>query len=161
MKIKTLAALVLVAAGAAGSIAGPARAQLLDNLKGAAGNYGGRTSGLSSEGGMSSGVGMSSGGMGGLSMPSVNSASSSNIGGVLQYCIRNKYLGGGKAGSVKSGLMSKLGSQTGDRQFAAGNRGQLETGPGQSYGLGGGGGIKGRVTDKVCGMVLQHAKSLI
>ncbi len=152
MKIKTLAALALLAAGGVAVNAGPARAQLLDSLKGAAGNYGGHTSGMSS-----GGLG---GGLGGLSTPSVNSASSSNIGGVLQYCIRNKYLGGGEASSVKSGLMGKLGGETRDSQFAAGNRGQLETGSGQSYGLGGGG-IKGRVTDKVCGMVLQHAKSMI
>ena len=148
MKIKTMAAVALLSAGAAGSIAVPARAQLLDSLKGAAGSYGGHGSALST------------GGLGGLSMPSVDSASSSNIGGVLQFCVRNKYLGGGEASSVKSGLMAKLGGETKGSQFAAGNRGQLETGSGQSYGLGGGG-IKARVTDKVCGMVLQHAKSLI
>nr|WP_321986869.1 DUF2501 domain-containing protein [uncultured Lichenicoccus sp.] len=154
MKIKNLAGVMLVGLAMAGGRPAPARAQLLDNLKGTAGNYGGHSSGLASGGG---GLG---GGMGGMSLPSVNSASSSNIGGVLQYCIRNKYLGGSQANSVKSGLMGKLGGETKDRQFAAGNRGQLETGSGQSFGLGGGG-IKGRVTDKVCGMVLQHAKSMI
>jgi Protein of unknown function (DUF2501) len=130
----------------------PARAQFMDQLKGAVGS---EKSG--SSGSMLGGLG----GAGG--MPSMGQAAPSNVAGVLQYCIKNKYLGGGGASSVKDSLMSKVtgsGKGTNDSGFQEGSRGMLQTGNGQSYGLGGGG-IKDQITQKVCDQVLQHAKSLL
>jgi hypothetical protein len=127
----------------------PARAQLLDQLKGAA-------RGGASGGGALSGLG------GGL--PSVTQASPGNTAGVLQYCVRNNYVSGDAASSVKDSLMSKVtgsGRGTNDTGFKAGNAGVLDTGNGQSYNLGGGGGVKEQLTHKVCDQVLQHAKSLL
>ena len=126
----------------------PARAQLMDQLKGAVG---------SGQGGGALGA---LGGAGG--MPSVGHTGLSNTAGVLQYCIQNKYVGGG-ASSIKDSLMSKVtgsGKSDNDSGFQEGSRGLLQTGNGQSYGLGGGG-IKAQITQKICDQVLQHAKSLL
>jgi hypothetical protein len=130
----------------------PARAQFMDQLKGAVGG---------SQSGTSSGALGALGGAGGL--PSVGQAGASNTAGVLQYCIQNKYLGSGGASSVKDSLMSKVtgsGKSTNDSGFQQGSQGLLHTGNGQSYGLGGDG-IKAQITKKVCDEVLQHAKSLL
>jgi Protein of unknown function (DUF2501) len=128
--------------------AGPAHAQLMDQLKGAVGS--GQSGGMA-------------GGLGGGAMPSVGQASPSNTAGVLQYCVRNNYVSGGNAASVKNSLMSKVtgsGSGANDSGFQAGNNGVLNTGNGQNYSLGGDG-IKGQITQKICDQVLQHAKSLL
>lgn len=132
---------------------GPAHAQLMNELKGAVG---------SGQGGSSSGGGML-GGLGASGMPSVGAASPSNTAGVLQYCIQNKYVGSGGASSVKDSLMSKVtgsGNSNNDSGYKQGSSGLLQTGQGQTYSLGGGG-IKAELTQKVCDLVLQHAKSLL
>lgn len=125
----------------------PAQAQLMDSLKGMAG----RSSGSQSGGGM----------LGGLSMPSVGRAGAGNTAGILGFCMRNNYLGGGDTSSVKDGLMSRLGGQ-GSRApgYQAGNDGLLQTGGGRSYDLKGGG-VKAQVASKVCDQVLKHGKSLL
>lgn len=147
MRTWIAAASFLVLPALAGLDTCPARAQLMDSLKGAAGI------------GNSSGSGM--GGLGGMAMPSVGSASSGNVAGVLGYCMRNNYLGGDGAAAVQSGLMGKLGANaTRSSQFESGNQGVLETGGGQNVSLGGGG-LKAQMTQKVCAQVLKHAKSLI
>jgi hypothetical protein len=132
--------------------AGPARAQLMDQLKGA----------LSGGNGSSSNSGNALGGLAG-GLPSVSQASPSNTAGVLQYCVRNNYLSGDSASSLKDSLLSKLnssGQQTGDRGFRDGNNGLLETGNGQNFSLSGGG-IKQQVVHKVCDLIMQHAQSLL
>lgn len=126
----------------------PVRAQLMDQLKGATGSE--------KSGGML-------GGLGGGGLPSVGQASPSNTAGVLQYCVRNNYMSGGAASSVKNSLMSKVGGgekASSDSGFKAGDSGMLQTGNGKSFSLGGDG-IKAQVTQKVCDQVLQHAKSLL
>jgi len=100
-------------------------------------------------------------GLGGMSMPSVGSASSGNIAGVLRYCVRNNYVDGNGGASVEHSLVGKLGgSTTKSSQFASGDKGMLQTGNGSNVSLGGGG-LKGQMTHKVCDQVLTHAKSLI
>jgi hypothetical protein len=42
----------------------------------------------------------------------------------------------------------------------AGSKGLLDTGGGQSFGLGGEG-VKAKVTEQVCDLVLKHAQSLL
>jgi Protein of unknown function (DUF2501) len=126
---------------AAATLAGPpARAQLMDQLKGALGG----------------------GGDSGGGMPSVSQASPSNVAGVLQYCVRNNYLGGGSAASVKDSLVNKVGGggHSNDSGFMAGNNGMLQSGGGHSFGLGGEG-LKAQVTRKVCDQVLQRGKSML
>jgi hypothetical protein len=128
----------------------PARAQLMDQLKGAVGA------------GQGGGAGGALGGLTG-GLPSVSQASPSNTAGVLQYCVRNNYVSGGAASSVKDSIVSKVtgsGQGANDSGFKAGSSGLLQTGNGQSFNLSGGG-LKSDVTHKVCDMVLQHAKSLL
>ena len=145
----------LVLVGACGTLllpGTPARAQLLNQLQNATG----------------SGQGAGSGGLGGLGglsggLPSVNNASPTNLAGIIQYCIKNNYLSGGAASSVKDSLLGKVtgsNQEATDSGFRAGNSGLLETGQGQSFGLGGGG-IKSQVTRKLCNLVLQRAKSML
>ncbi len=137
------ALLAVIGAGAVLLLPGTsARAQLLNQLQNA--------------------LGSSQGGAGAL--PSVNQASPTNLAGVLEYCVQNNYLNGGAASSVKDTLLKKVtGSSqqgTADSQYQAGSRGLLQTGQGQSFGLGGGG-LKAELTNEICALVLQHAKSLL
>jgi Protein of unknown function (DUF2501) len=99
---------------------GAAQAQLMDQLKGAAGN----------------------------------------TAGVLDYCIKNKYLGSGSASSVKDSLLGKVTGQSNDSGYREGSNGMLQTGNGQGCSLGGDG-IKAQNTQKVCDQVLQYAKSFL
>jgi Protein of unknown function (DUF2501) len=127
----------------------PARAQLLNQLQKSVGSGQGS-------------AGNALGGLGG-GLPSVDRASPTNLAGVLQYCVRNNYLSGGAASSVKESLLSKGTESDGgakSSQFKEGNSGMLETGQGQNFSLGGSG-IKAQMTNKVCDLVLQHAKSML
>lgn len=118
----------------------------------------------------STGSGMSMpgmGSMGGMSLPSVSSASPTNLAGLLQYCVQNNYLSGGSAdaaSSAKESLLSKFTGSSSDPTsntgFTSGSTGVLDTGNGQSTTLGGSG-IKAQVTQKVCSEVLSHAKSML
>ena len=69
-----LAVMALLAAAPAVT---PARAQLMDTLKNAAGNS-----------------------LGSIAVPSPAAASSSNIAGLMQYCVRQRLTGGAEAASV-------------------------------------------------------------
>jgi hypothetical protein len=133
MRIGLLAVALLALTGAA------AQAQLMDQLKGATGGAGGLLGGA---------------------MPSVGQAGAGNTAGVLDYCIKNKYLGGGSASSVKDSLLGKVTGQSNDSGYREGSTGILQTGNGQGYSLGGDG-IKAQITQKVCDQVLQHAKSFL
>ena len=128
-----------------------AGAQLMDQLKGAVGSGGSGQTGGSALGGLTGGL------------PAVGQASPGNTAGVLQYCVRNNYVSGSSASSVKDSIVSKVtgsGQGASDSGFKAGNSGVLQTGNGQNFSLSGGG-VKDQITHKVCDMVLQHAKSLL
>jgi Protein of unknown function (DUF2501) len=101
------------------------------------------------------------GGLGsGMSLDSLSSGSTSNVAGVLEYCIKNNYLGGG-ASSVKDGLMSKLGgSASSDSGYTSGAKGILDSGNGKQVDLSGGG-LKEQVTKQVCDKILAQGKSLL
>ena len=125
--------------------AAPASAQSLNDLTGA---LGGKSGGAA---------------LGGMGLPAVDQASTSNLAGVLEYCVKNKYLGGGDAKSVEQGLMGKIGGSgkaASDKGFKAGSGGLLDTGGGESFSLGGDG-IQKQVTDQVCDLVLEHAQSML
>jgi hypothetical protein len=129
------------------AFAAPSHAQLLDQLKGGLGGGGG-------------------GALGGMGLPSVGQAPPSNISGLLTYCIKNKYLGGG-AGGVSSALMGKLSGSSAppnDAGYRSGANGLLDLGGGKSYNLagnGGGGGLQQQMTNKLCDMVLDRAKGML
>ena len=145
----TLIALALLAAGASAN----AESKLLDQLKNQMG------------GGAASSAGNSSGGAGGLAenlgfaMPAIGNNTMGNAAGVLQYCIKNNYLGGGDAASVKDKLLAKI---TGQKQqqsgFASGAKGLLKGGDGQTlnFKL-----LSSKVKEKGCDYVLKNATRLL
>lgn len=121
-------------------------AQSLNDLTGALG--GGKSGGPSALGG---------------GLPDLGQTSTGNLAGVLQYCIKNKYLGGGDAASAEKSLLGKVGGASQakkDKGFAAGAGGLLETGGGQNFSLGGDG-LQQKLTDQVCDLVLEHAQSML
>jgi hypothetical protein len=146
MKIRNHARAAALAGMLAAVAAGPALAEGLD-LKGALG-------GLS--------------GFGGGSTPDAGALTSGSLGnaaGILEYCVKNKYLPEGNAGSLKDRLMDKLGGTTGqaaqkDSGYLSGAMGVLQTGAGNSVDLSGGG-LKKAAAQQACDVVLQQAKSFL
>jgi hypothetical protein len=126
------AVLVLLGAGAA-------QAQGLDLLKGLAGG-GGSSSALGS---------MASGSLG-------------NAAGVIEYCLKNNYLSGDAASSIKDQLMSKIpgGKPASDTGYVDGSQGILTSSDGKKMDLTGGG-LKQEITKRACDFVLKQGKSMV
>lgn len=99
---------------------------------------------------------------GALSGQSLSSGSVGNVAGVLEFCIRNNYLGGDGPASVKDKLMGKLpgGSSTSDKDYQSGAKGLLRSSNGQQLDLSGGG-LKAEATKRVCDTVLSQGKSML
>jgi hypothetical protein len=134
---------------------GTAQAQLMDAIKGKLG------------GGSSSSQDSSSGTMGSLgsalSLPSLSSGSSSNVAGVLQFCVKNNYLNADAASSVKDKLLGKISggkTPTSDSGYSDGASGILNTGDGKKLDLTGGG-LKEEITRKACDKILSQGKSML
>ena len=96
-------------------------------------------------------------GLAGQMLPSLSSASTGNVAGILSYCVQNNDLQGSAATTTLDALTHKNGV-TSSSAYTAGQQGQLETGSGQSFSLSG---VQQQVKTKVCGMALEHAKSLL
>ena len=148
----TFVALALLAAGASAQAN-----NLLDQLKeqaGAAVNSQGSSSGNSSAGGSA----LSNLSLGGFKMPAIGSSTMGNVAGVLEYCVKNNYLGG-DAASVKDKLLAKItGQKKQENDFASGAKGLLKGGDGKSLNLKG---LSSKVKEKACDYVLKNATSLI
>lgn len=120
------------------------------------------TGGTSSMSNMLGGSGMGSG----IGLPSLNAAPPTNIAGLLQYCVKNNYLGGNAADatSVQQSLLDKAtgsaSAPANDSAYTAGSNGVLDAGNGKTMSLSGSG-MQSAMTDKLCGEVLDHAKSLL
>jgi hypothetical protein len=138
-----VAATLLLGAGASVHAAG-----LLDGLKGAATEQLGGGSG--SAGGM----------LGGLGLPSMSGSTAGNAAGVVQYCIKNKYLSGGASG-VKDSLLRKAGlggKEEKDPGYQSGLAGMLSGSDGKSFDMSK---IQSSLKEKACDYVLDNAKSLL
>ena len=167
---KGIIGLAAAALMAVGVLAAPAaRAQLSGMLQGAMGGGQSGTSGMGMGSGIGNGMGsgMGNGLGGGMGMPSLGATPPTNLAGILQYCIQNNYLGGVSPSSASSVQQSLLNKYTGSSSapesnsgFASGSNGILDTGNGNSMSLGGGG-LKAQLTQKICGLVLQHAQSML
>jgi Protein of unknown function (DUF2501) len=131
-----------------------AHAQLGNLLKQGSGDATSSSGGLGNLGGMSSA----------LSGGSLTSGSTGNVAGVLQFCIKNNYLSGSSASSVKDSLTSKLtgsgSSPSSDSGYADGAKGILKSGSGQQMDLSGGG-MKQEITKQVCDKILAQGKSML
>jgi hypothetical protein len=113
--------------------------------------------------------GGSGGGSSGLSMGSLSSSNFGNVAGVLQYCMKNNYLGGSGADGVKDKVMAKLKRENTAKtaqpvaqspEYLSGAKGLLSSSDGQQVNLEQPG-IKQTVTKKVCDTVLSQAKSFL
>jgi hypothetical protein len=135
-------AMLMLAAGLA--VAAPADAQL-EGLLGGGKSGGGGLGGL---GGLGGGAGLLGGG--------VSQIGAGNAAGLLGYCVKRKYLGGGDARSILGKLTGKPGV-LGSKGYAAGQDGKLVTKQG-TFSLDG---VKDKVKGKVCDMVLDHAQGFV
>jgi hypothetical protein len=97
-----------------------------------------------------------------LSGKSPSAGSTGNVVGLLEFCIKNKYLGGTDASSVKDKLMGKLpgGSGSSDTGYKDGEKGLLKSSDGKQLDLSGGG-LQAQVSKQVCDQVLSQGKSLL
>lgn len=83
----------------------------------------------------SAGIGDALSNLGG-GLPSVSGAGAENTAGVLSYCVKNNYLGGGSASEVL-GALSGRGDTSQSSAFRSGESGQLETGGSETFSLAG------------------------
>ena len=128
-----------------------AHAQLGDLIKGATqGNSQGATGGLGNIGNL--------GGM--SSLGSLTSGSTGNVAGVLEFCMKNNYLGGATdAASVKDKLLGKLGgAPASDSGYTNGTKGILTGSDGNQFDLSR---IKSQITQQACDKILSQGKSLL
>jgi hypothetical protein len=130
-----------------------ANAQIGDLIKGA------------SQGGQESSGGLGAlgnlGGMGGglPSLGSLSSGSTGNVAGVLEFCVKNNYLSGAGAESVKDRLLGKLGgAPASDPGYMDGTRGILTGANGSTFDLAS---IKSQITRQACDKILSQGKSLL
>lgn len=102
------------------------------------------------------------GGDAGLS--SITSGTAGNAAGVIEYCIKNNYLSGDAATSMKDKLIGKVGGEEKakeDSGYVDGAKGMLTGSDGKSMNLADAGGLKGKVTEQACKAVLDQAGSLL
>jgi hypothetical protein len=116
--------------------------------------------------GQNAGTAGGSGNLGGigsaLSGKSLSAGSAGNVAGLLEFCIKNNYLGGKDVSSVKDTLMGKLsrGSASSGSDYTEGAKGLLKSSNGKQLDLSGGG-LKAQVSKQVCDQILSQAKSLL
>ncbi len=135
-------------------VLGPAAGTQAQSLPSFGGNpLGGVMSGLGSGGGAGGGLS----GLLGRGLPSVSSAPTGNVAGVLGYCMQTNALQGGNAGSTLNALTSRRGL-TSSSGYAQGQQGLLQTGNGNSVSMAG---MSGQVRSRMCSMVLSRAQSFL
>lgn len=99
------------------------------------------------------------GALGGGAMPAITSDVGGNAAGVLQYCIKNNYLSGDAAASVKDKLLGKATGQPAQKAgYEQGLKGMLSGSDGKHLDLQS---VPASVRKKGCDYVLSNAKSLI
>jgi hypothetical protein len=99
---------------------------------------------------------------GALTGQSVMPGTTGNMTGILQYCVKNSFLGGGEASPVTDKLMGKLGGSSAasaDKGYQDGLKGVLTGTDGKQMDLSGLAANSG-IGKQVCNQVLAQAKSL-
>jgi hypothetical protein len=97
-----------------------------------------------------------------LQGPTGGTTNISNIAGVLQFCIKKKYLGGGSTSSVESSLMGKLPDKSPktNSSYTDGLKGILHSDNGSDINLDRSG-LGAAATRQICDTVLSTAKSML
>lgn len=101
--------------------------------------------------------------LGGLALPGISGKTAGNAAGVLEYCVKRKYLSGNAVASVKDKLLSKygLGTEKKARQdsgYKSGLQGILQGDGGKSFNLDS---VSDKLKDKGCDYVLDNAGKLV
>ncbi|SEK61951.1 DUF2501 domain-containing protein [Nitrosovibrio tenuis] len=109
------------------------------------------------------------GGLGGAasslgSLSSITSGSTGNAAGIIEFCMKNNYLSGDTASSVKDQLMGKITSEgnqpaQSNPDYISGAQGIVTGSGGQSVDLSMAG-LKAAAVKKVCQKILDQAKSM-
>jgi hypothetical protein len=94
------------------------------------------------------------------------SGSMGNVAGILQYCVKNNYLGGDSGASGIAGkLLGKTQGGSSNSDYLSGAKGILHGQNGQTTDLnsvgGGNSDLKSKLTTKACGVVLNQGKSFL
>jgi hypothetical protein len=99
------------------------------------------------------------------SLSSITAGSIGNAVGIIEYCVKNNYLSGDNASSVKDQLMGKM-TASGDQpaennpDYISGARGIVTGSSGQSVDLSMAG-LKDKAVKKICKKILDQANSML
>ena len=114
------------------------------------------------------GLGDLGGKMGGLlgGNSSMSSGSMGNVAGLLQYCVKNNYLGGDSGASgIASKLLGKTQGGSSNTDYQSGLGGILKGNNGHTTNLadvgGGNSDLKSKITTKACDVVLKQGQRFI
>ncbi|HUB91487.1 MAG TPA: DUF2501 domain-containing protein [Dyella sp.] len=114
------------------------------------------------------GLGDLGGKMGGLlgGNSSMSSGSMGNVAGLLQYCVKNNYLGGDSGASGIAGkLLGKTQGGSSNTDYQSGLGGILKGSNGRTTNLadvgGGNSDLKSKITTKACDVVLKQGQHFI
>jgi len=112
------------------------------------------------------GLGGKLGGMLGGNSGSLSSGSMGNVAGLLQYCVKNNYLGGDTGASGLAGkLLGKTDGGTSNTDYQSGLSGILKSNNGKTTNLsdvgGGNPDLKSKITTKACDIVLKQGKKFL
>ena len=110
-----------------------------------------------------SGLGGAASSLGSLS--SIKTGSAGNAAGIIEYCMKNNYLSGDSASSVRDQLMGKI-TSSGDQpaqsnpDYINGSRGIVSGSAGQNVDLSMAG-MKASAVKKVCETILEQGRSML
>jgi len=104
--------------------------------------------------------------LGGMLPGGGQSGSMGNVAGILQYCVKNNYLGGNSdASGIASKLLGKTQGGSSNSDYTSGAEGLLKGKDGNTTNLssigGGNSDLKSKLTTKACGVVLNQGKSFL
>jgi hypothetical protein len=111
-------------------------------------------------------LGSLGGKLGGMLPGGGQSGSTGNVAGILQYCVKNNYLGGDSGASgIASKLLGKTDGGSSNSDYSSGAEGILKGKDGSTTNLssigGGNSDMKSKLTTKACGVVLKQGKSFV
>ena len=106
------------------------------------------------------------GGVLGGNSGSLTSGSMGNVAGLLQYCVKNNYLGGDSGASgLASKLLGKTQGGSSNADYQSGLSGILKGNNGKTTNLsdvgGGNSDLKSKITTKACDLVLKQGKNFL
>lgn len=104
--------------------------------------------------------------LGGVLSGGGESGSMGNVAGILQYCVKNNYLGGDSGASGIAGkLLGKTEGGASNSDYSSGAAGILKGKDGNTTNLasigGGSSDLKSKLTTKACDIVLKQGKSFL